>query len=66
MVENGDEDLLQDNIEENYYQNLLIQVIIILSTLNNGNINRMIILFIYILFNINNKIFIVLFFFILF
>jgi len=66
MVENGDEDLLQDNIEENYYQNLLIQVIIILSTLNNGNINRMIILFIYILFNINNKIFIFLFFFILF
>jgi len=66
MVENGDEDLLQDNIEENYYQNLLIQVIIILSTLNNGNINRMIILFIYILFNINNKFFIVLFFFILF
>jgi len=36
MIENGDEDLLQDNIEENYYQILLTQVIITLSTLNNG------------------------------
>eukprot|EP00833_Pecoramyces_ruminatium_P002455 jgi/Orpsp1_1/1176487/evm.model.c7180000057809.1 len=36
IIDNGDEDLLQDNIEENYYQILLIQIIISLSTLNNG------------------------------
>jgi len=31
-----DEDLLQENIEEDYYQKFLIQIIISLSTLNNG------------------------------